>query len=31
MKLIKPIIVGAAVVTTFAFAASTVAIGAKPV
>jgi len=31
MKLIKPIIVGAAVVTSFAFAASTVAIGAKPV
>ena len=31
MKLIKPIIVGAAVVTAVAFAASTVAIGAKPV
>jgi hypothetical protein len=31
MKLIKPIIVGAAVVTAVAFAASTVAVGAKPV
>ena len=31
MRIIKPIIVGAAVVTAVAFAASTVAVGAKPV